>query len=142
MGVGLLRVDDQEGAVVAMADHAKVGRPPGRYFAAAPTREQAKRIWWNDLKALIRPRWKAKVSETDLYIRTTLGNEIWVIGLDKPQRMEGVPWDGGIIDEYADCKPGTFDANIRPAGRAWLRSLFARGQCWSGWPVITREKTL
>ncbi len=96
---------------------------PGRYFAAAPTRDQAKRIWWRDLNHLLKPAWKAHVSASDLMIRTNRGSELWVIGLDKPMRMEGVSWDGGVIDEYADCKPGTFDAHIRPAladRRGWL----------------------
>jgi hypothetical protein len=96
---------------------------PGRYFAAAPTRDQAKRIWWQDLNDLLKPDWKAVVSASELKIRTPSGAELWVIGLDKPMRMEGVSWDGGIIDEYADCKAGTFDAHIRPAladRRGWL----------------------
>jgi hypothetical protein len=96
---------------------------PGRFFAAAPTRDQAKRIWWQDLCDMIRPNWKAVVSAGELKIRTTKGAELWVIGLDRPQRMEGVSWDGGVIDEYADCRPGTFDAHIRPAladRRGWL----------------------
>ena len=41
----------------------------------------------------------------------------------KAHAMEGVSWDGGVIDEYADCKPGTFDAHIRPSladRRGWL----------------------
>jgi hypothetical protein len=97
--------------------------PPGRYFAAAPTRDQAKRIWWNDLKALLPREWKPRISESDLSITTSTGAQLWVIGLDKPQRMEGTPWDGGVIDEYADTKVGTFDANIRPAladRKGWL----------------------
>jgi hypothetical protein len=96
---------------------------PGRYFAAAPTREQAKRIFWQDLLDLIKPDWRAVVSVSQLMIRTPRGAELWVIGLDKPMRMEGVSWDGGVIDEYADCRPGTFDAHIRPAladRRGWL----------------------
>ena len=96
---------------------------PGRYFAAAPTRDQAKRIWWQDLNDLLHADWKKDVSSSDLMIRTKNGAELWVIGLDKPMRMEGVSWDGGVIDEYADCKPGTFDAHIRPAladRRGWL----------------------
>jgi hypothetical protein len=96
---------------------------PGRFFAAAPTRDQAKRIWWQDLCDLIRPEWKAVTANGELKIRTTKGAELWVIGLDRPQRMEGVSWDGGVIDEYADCRPGTFDAHIRPAladRRGWL----------------------
>jgi hypothetical protein len=96
---------------------------PGRFFAAAPTRDQAKRIWWQDLNDLIKPAWKAAVSASELKIRTKGGAELWVIGLDKPMRMEGVSWDGGVIDEYADCRKGTFDAHIRPAladRRGWL----------------------
>jgi hypothetical protein len=46
-----------------------------------------------------------------------------VVGLDKAERIEGTPWDGGVIDELANCKPGIFDANIRPAlsdRKGWL----------------------
>jgi hypothetical protein len=96
---------------------------PGRYFAAAPTREQAKRLFWNDLKALLPGRWVRRVFESQLRIRTKVGSELWVLGLDRPQRMEGSPWDGGVVDEYADGKPGTFAAHIRPAladRRGWL----------------------
>jgi len=98
---------------------------PGRFFAAAPTRDQAKRIFWRDLKALLPRVWTAYTSESELLLRTTDGAELHVIGLDKPMRLEGVPWDGCVIDELADCKPGIWDANIRPAladrqGWAWL----------------------
>jgi len=99
--------------------------PPGRYFAAAPTHDQAKRIWWKDLKALVPARWRIKVSESELWLRTVTGAELWVLGLDRPDRAEGTPWDGCVIDELASCKPGLWEANIRPAladrhGWAWL----------------------
>jgi hypothetical protein len=98
---------------------------PGCYFAAAPTRAQAKRIFWRDLKSLIRRDWIEKINETDLQIITTKGSELWVHGLDVPERIEGSPWDGCVIDEIANCKPGIWDAHIRPAladrhGWAWL----------------------
>lgn len=102
---------------------------PGLYFAAAPTRDQAKRIYWRDLKAMIPSRWLAgSPSETELCIRTTRGSELWVVGLDKPQRIEGTPWDGGVVDEIADCKPGILDAHIYPAltdrsGWLWLTGV-------------------
>jgi hypothetical protein len=97
---------------------------PGRYFAAAPTRDQAKRIYWTDLKALVKPAWRKAVSESELFIRSNGGAELWVIGLDKAERMEGSPWDGGVIDELANCKPCIWDANIRPA------LADRRGWCW------------
>lgn len=86
-----------------------------RYFAAAPTRDQAKRIFWKDIKALTPGKWVKKVFETDLCITTVFGSELWVAGLDKPQRIEGTPWDGGVLDEYANMRPTAWSENIRPA---------------------------
>lgn len=88
----------------------------GAYFAAAPTHDQAKKIFWDDLKAFTlcatHPR---RPSESDRIIYLPNGSEIHVIGLDKPQRIEGVPWKGGGIDEFADIKPDAWEANILPA---------------------------
>lgn len=88
----------------------------GQYFAAAPTHAQAKKIFWDDLKAFtlscLHPR---KPSESDLIIYLPNGSEIHVLGLDKPQRIEGIPWKGGGIDEFADVKPDAWEANILPA---------------------------
>ena len=63
--------------------------------------------------------------ETDLQIRLINGSEIRVIGMDKPERIEGSPWDGGILDEFANMKPGAWGENVRPAlsdrkGWCWL----------------------
>lgn len=86
-----------------------------RYFAAAPTREQAKRVYWNDLKSLVPKKWIRKVYETDLCMATTFGSELWVLGMDRPERIEGTPWDGGVLDEYANMRPDAWSANVRPA---------------------------
>lgn len=106
-------------------DYKRLAWEDPRFFAAAPTRDQAKKIWWADLKRMIHADYVANISETDLCITTKWGAELWVVGLDKAQRIEGLPWDGGVIDELANCKPGIFDANIRPAlsdraGWLWL----------------------
>jgi hypothetical protein len=86
-----------------------------RYFAGAPTRDQAKRIFWDDLKALSRPWWWGTPSESELTIRMFTGAHLVVVGMDKPQRIEGAPWDGGVLDEYANMKPEAWGANVRPA---------------------------
>jgi hypothetical protein len=86
-----------------------------RYFTGAPTRDQAKRIYWDDLKALCRGITDGRPSETELMVRLINGAEIYVVGLDKPERIEGQPWDGGVLDEYANMKPHAWSANIRPA---------------------------
>jgi len=86
-----------------------------RFFAAAPTRDQAKRIYWNDLKLLVPREFVRSISETELAIRLITGAEIHVLGMDKPERIEGTPWDGGVLDEYANMKPGAWGENVRPA---------------------------
>ena len=88
----------------------------GIYFAAAPTHDQAKKIFWDDLKAFtLSCMHSRRPSESDRIIYLPNGSEIHVIGLDKPQRIEGIPWTGGGIDEFADIKPDAWEANILPA---------------------------
>lgn len=103
---------------------AETGWADARYFLAAPTRDQAKGIFWQDLKAMLPPWSIAAVRDGELMIRLITGTEIWVIGLDKPQRMEGRSWNGGIIDEVANVKAGAWPENIRPA------LSDRRGWCW------------
>jgi len=88
----------------------------GPYFAAAPTHDQAKKIFWDDLLALslsCTHSKKPNISERIIYLNN--GSEIHVIGLDKPQRIEGIPWKGGGIDEFADIREGAWEAHIYPA---------------------------
>jgi len=87
-----------------------------KYFIAAPTRDQVKKIYWADMKLLCFCSLQFKApSETDLIIYLNNGTEIHLIGLDRPERIEGILWTGGVIDEIADTKPEGWEANIRPA---------------------------
>lgn len=96
--------------------------PDPRYFIGAPTWAQAKRIYWNDLKALV-PPWAVKIgkkglrmiSESDMMIKLYNEAEIWLIGMDKPERVEGSPWDGAVLDEYGNMKARTWGEHVRPA---------------------------
>ena len=90
--------------------------PNEKYFAAAPTHAQAKKIFWDDLKLLTFSSTHAnKPSETDKIIFMPNGSEIHLLGLDKPARIEGINWTGGGIDEIADVKSEAVEANIMPA---------------------------
>lgn len=106
--------------------------PSEKYFAAAPTYSQAKKIWWDDLKALtLSSMHQKKPSESDLKIFLPNGTEIHVIGLDQPQRIEGINWTGGIIDEIADVKSEALEANIMPAlNTVDPRRAMYRAWCW------------
>jgi len=91
--------------------------PDPKFFAAAPTRDQAKRIYWKDLKRMI-PKTFVKpngISESHLTISLINNAEIHVLGMDKPERVEGTPWDGGVLDEYANMKKDTWYEHVRAA---------------------------
>lgn len=106
--------------------------PAERYFAAAPTYNQAKKIWWDDLKALtLSCMHVKKPSESNLIIYLPNGSEIHVIGLDQPQRIEGIEWTGGVIDEIADVKGSSLEANIMPALNTVNPTRpYYRAWCW------------
>ena len=105
---------------------------PGLYFAAAPTYTQAKKIFWSDLKALsLSVAHQRQPSESELIIYMQGGSEIHVLGLDKPERFEGVPWTGGGIDEFANIKSGAWESNIFPAlNTVDPRQPDYRAWCW------------
>ena len=87
-----------------------------KYFFAAPTRQQAKEIAWEDLKALVPKNWlRGRPSETELKINTVFGSSLQVVGLDQPQRIEGKGYDAGYIDEMSDTKPQALSVSIFPA---------------------------
>lgn len=106
--------------------------PNEKYFAAAPTYNQAKKIWWDDLKALtLSAMHLKKPSESNLIIYLPNGSEIHVIGLDQPERIEGINWTGGVIDEIADIKSAALNENIMPALNTVNPTRpFYRAWCW------------
>jgi len=89
--------------------------PRPQFGAGAPTRDQAREIYWQDLKDLSPPSLVAEISESHLVIRYKIGSELHVVGMDKPERVEGKPWDGFVLDEYGNMKPDVWDAHLRPA---------------------------
>lgn len=85
------------------------------YFYALPTMNQARRVAWDVILALVPPEWISDVNKSEMKITTVFGSVLYVMGMDQPQRAEGVQWDGGVIDESSDQKPKIFDLNILPA---------------------------
>lgn len=88
----------------------------GDYFVAAPTRDQVKKIYWNDLKLLSFGSLLPKPPmESSLLLSYPNGSTLSLIGLDKPERIEGIFWSGGVVDEIGNTKPGAWKENIEPA---------------------------
>lgn len=91
-------------------------RVPGNYFIAAPTYGQVKMIYWDDIKEMGAIAHPIKdPSESKLIFYFPNGSKLYLIGLDKPKRIEGPLWKGGIIDECAYIKESAWINSVRPA---------------------------
>lgn len=84
------------------------------YVYAGPTYSQVKRVAWRKLLKLCPNHWIQEVSQVELSIRTIFGSTLLCVGLDKPERIEGIQIDGIVVDESCDIKPNTFDLSILP----------------------------
>jgi len=122
------------------------------WFHGAPTWQQAKDIFWNDLKAMTTDIRACKPNESELFVKLKNDSEIHVVGLDKSQRIEGrtKSWNGCHIAEFADVKKKAWSENIRPVladtggsaildgvpemGNPWHRDL-ARYACGGSFPI-------
>jgi len=89
--------------------------PDSWIIFAAPTHQQAKRIYWTDIKALVPRSLVRRTLEGSLTLQLVNGAEITVLGLDAPERVEGRPINGAVLDEYGNMKPGVWGEHLRPA---------------------------
>lgn len=91
------------------------------YAYIAPYRNQAKKIAWSYLKYYTSVIPGIKVNESELYIELPTkhsgadGARIYVMGADNPDAIRGMYFDGVILDEPAQMKPGFYEEIIRPA---------------------------
>ena len=90
-------------------------RPDGRFLFSAPVHQQAKDIYWKDLKAFVPKSFVRCKSESELFIETKWGTRLQVAGMDRPERAEGSPLDGIVLDEFANMKPDVWTDHVRPA---------------------------
>jgi len=88
--------------------------PRPRYVAAAPTIEQSRRIFLQDICDMLPSFLISKINKSTSSILLTTGAEILIAGLDNPARAEGSPIDGMIIDETDDLKPRVLEEHIYP----------------------------
>lgn len=86
------------------------------YLVGAPTHAQARRLFWRPLNMLFPEEAVAdrRVSPIPT-IELVNGAQIMITGLDAPERFEGLPLRGALIDEYGNCKPTVWEENLRPA---------------------------
>ena len=89
------------------------GKEDGRYAYLAPYYAQAKSIAFDYLMRFSEPvRVNHNVSE--LWVELVNGARIRLFGADNADSLRGLYLDGVVLDEYADMKPSTWGAVLRP----------------------------
>lgn len=90
--------------------------PDALFIFAAPTHDQAKRLFWDRLKRLVPPHLRRKApNESHRTITLLNGAVLWCVGLDVPERLEGIPIVDGVISEFGNVKRRAWEETIRPA---------------------------
>jgi hypothetical protein len=97
---------------------------------------------------MVRREWLAEAPrETEMMLKFVTGAIVQVIGMDKPERIEGSPWDGGILDEFGNMKKQAWGANVRPAlsdrhGWCWLIGVpEGRNHYYDVWEKALADET-
>lgn len=83
-------------------------------WIVAPTQPQAKQIYWLQLMDMLHPLIdKVNSNEGLIYLKNRV--QIGVKGADRPDSLRGVGLFDVVLDEFADMKPETWEAILRPA---------------------------
>lgn len=100
--------------------------PNPRYFIGLPTYRQAKYVAWEEISALIPKSWLIPngANKSELTFTTIYGSTLYLVGMDKPYRIEGTQFDGGVLDEMSDQKPDGYTRTILPM------LTHRNGWCW------------
>jgi hypothetical protein len=88
--------------------------PFSRYAYIAPFYKQAKSVAWDYLKRYSRPIPGIKINESDLRIDYPNGARISLYGSDKADALRGLGFDGIVVDEFDDWRPGAWEYVIIP----------------------------
>jgi hypothetical protein len=132
-----VRAGRRGGKSMLIKRHALMSAPmiehrDGLVVIGAPTHDDGKRIFWNDLKALVPPALLAGIRESELLLTlASVGghSRVRVVGLDVPERARGDAIDQLYVDEFAFLRRAAWDEVLRPTlstsgrlGGAWLVS--------------------
>ena len=86
----------------------------GRFAYIAPLLKQARSIAWDYLRQYTEAIPGVVYHESSLEVRLPNGARIRLFGGDNPDSIRGVYFDGVVLDEVADLRPGLWAEVIRP----------------------------
>lgn len=85
-----------------------------KYAYIGPLRSQAKEIAWEYLKDATDHVRQGAPRESDLKVRLHNGATITIYGADNPRSFHGLYFDGVVMDEYGDMRPGVWGESVLP----------------------------
>ena len=93
--------------------------PNALFGCCAPTREQARDLFWRrtsptSIWRLIPPELVSKKEEATLSVELVNGSRIWVFGVDEPARAEGRAFRRLLLDEMQKMHPDAWPVSLRP----------------------------
>ena len=90
--------------------------PDPLYFYILPTHQQARMTVWYKFLQLIPKEWIPRngANKSEMCISTIFGSKLYIVGADKPHRLEGNSADFVMIDESSDQRPGLYSKTIMP----------------------------
>lgn len=98
--------------LIAGALSATDGR--SRFGYVAPTYRQAKRIAWDNVKQFTKNIPMMRYMENELRADFPNGSRIQLFGIDNPDSLRGLYFDGTVLDEYGMFPSDAFNKVVRP----------------------------
>lgn len=89
--------------------------PDSRFAYVAPFYRQAKNVAWDYLKRFSFPIPGIKINESELRVDYPNGSRISLFGSDKADALRGLGFNGIVVDEFDDWRPGAWEYVILPA---------------------------
>jgi hypothetical protein len=93
--------------------------PEHGVYYIAPTFDQAKRVMWPKLRAILgyasRGGYIVNENTNDGWIEVVGGRRIYIKGADNPDSLRGIALSYVVLDEYADMKANVWEEIIDPA---------------------------
>ncbi len=103
--------------------HEALSHSNHRYAYVAPYLKQARKIMWDELKALGEKIPGVTIRETDMSITLPNGSSIELFGADNAESIRGLGFNGIVLDEFASFAVGVFGQVILPtlaSADGWL----------------------
>lgn len=86
------------------------------FMFAAPIRQQAKDIFWQDLLDMVPHDLRYDRRDTELSFKLKHNDaKLQVVGMDKPMRVEGKIIDGIVLDEFGNMKETAWKEHVLPS---------------------------